>query len=244
MIKIYIGGVGSGKTLYSVREIIKNLGGFKNYSNIKIKNNDVKTEFLTNEHFFKNFEYDKNGDLIKSKLKLNIEFWQNIKDDINVVLDEAHTLFNARRSMTKINILLTNWVALIRKLLGTNPNSEGDLILITQLWYRLDNITRDMAKQVKYFVRHNKKECEKCGLIWAETSDDYEQLKYCPKCENNKLKKYDFLIEVFVFNSIKNFILFNDFGEKTYFKRYVVTEIEKYFKYYDTLQWDNLIEDL
>ena len=243
MIKIYIGSVGSGKTLYAVREIIKNKGGFVNYSNIKIKDN-INSVFLTNEHFFSNFVYDKNGELDKRKLKLNLDFWKNINDNINVVLDEAHTLFNARRSMTKINILLTNWVALIRKLLGNNPNSEGDLILITQLWYRLDNITRDMAKQIKFFVRHNKKECVKCGLIWSETSEDYEQLKYCPKCENNKINKFDFLIEVYVFNCVESFIQFKDFREKTYFKRYVVSDIEKYFKFYDTFQWDNLIEDL
>jgi hypothetical protein len=129
-------------------------------------------------------------------------------------------------------------------LLGTNPNSEGDLILITQLWYRLDNITRDMAHQVKYFVRHNKKECEKCGTKWVESSDDYEQLRFCPKCENNKLKKYDFKIEVFVFNSIGAFVEFKDFDKKTYFKHYVVNDIEKYFKFYNTLQWENLISGL
>ena len=32
------------------------------------------------------------------KHSLNVEYWKSIKDPINVVLDEAHSILNARRS--------------------------------------------------------------------------------------------------------------------------------------------------
>lgn len=242
MIKIYVGNVGSGKTAYAVREIILNKLVKKTYSNIKIehKNNIM----INNNIMFTNIEYNDKGDLQQQRLKLNLEYWKNIKQDINVVLDEAHTLFNSRRSMTKVNILLTDWVALIRRVLGSNPNSEGDLILITQLWYRLDNITRDMAHQIKYMTCYNRKTCLECNYSYVESSEDYEKLKTCPKCDSIKNKKFDFKIEVKVFNSVDKFSYYKDYNKKTWFKRYIVDDIENYFKFYNTLQWDNMLSDL
>jgi predicted Zn-ribbon and HTH transcriptional regulator len=241
LIKLYIGNIGSGKTLVAVKEIIDEKLK-TTYSNIEIKSD--KNKILTTENLFTNFVYKKDGSLDMSKLKLNIEFWKNINQNINIVIDEAHTLFNSRRSMTKKNILLTDWVALVRKILGTNPNSEGDLILITQLWYRLDNITRDMAHQIKYFTRHNKKFCRGCGSEWVESSDDYEQLRECPECESMDLERKDFVIEVKVFNCIGAFIEYKETGLKTYYKHYALKDLEKYFPYYNTMQWDNLLSDI
>lgn len=64
------------------------------------------------------------------KYKLNVDFWKEIKEPINVVIDEAHTLYNARKAMSKVNIITTEWLALIRRVLGSRESGHGELTFI------------------------------------------------------------------------------------------------------------------
>lgn len=176
--------------------------------------------------------------------KLNKEYWQAIKEPITCVLDEAHAIINARRAMSKINIIVTDWLALLRRVLGSSESGYGELILITQLPNRIDIIAREMATQIRFHKCHYKKICKRCSTVWQENSEMPEGLWECPNCHSPNIKKYDHVIEVWHFASMRHFNTWKEFGQTSFYKHYLVNDIEKYFKYYDTLQWDNLFSDV
>lgn len=242
MIRISLGNVGSGKTLMEVRNLYLNPSNRLTYSNIKTKlKNQVN---LTPDMIIKKevLGYKKNGEPI-TDYKLNVDFWKKVKKPVNIVLDEAHTILNSRRAMQKTNVLMTDWLALIRRVIGQADSGYGEVVFITQLPNRLDVIAREMATQVRYHVCHWHKLCKNCGLEWSEDSEMPEQLWACPSCNSFKLLKHSFVIEVWHFNKMDAFNMWKEWGEKTYYKHYLVRDIDKFFPLYDTLQWDNLFSN-
>ena len=177
------------------------------------------------------------------KSTLNIDYWKQIKEPINVVLDEAHSIINARRAMSKINLIITDWLALIRRVLGAAEAGYGELVFISQLANRLDIIARDMATNIIYTVCHYYKLCKKCGLTWKENSEMPEGWLECPKCKSYNIKKFNHILEVWHFPNISYYNMWKDFNQKTFYKHYYLYDIENYFHLYDTLQWDNLFSE-
>ena len=149
MIVIYLGNVGSGKTACAVREIMLNKAHRKTFSNIVtrgLKNNKVIRPEMIIDKQQVDTKTKRDGTTIPVyEIKLNTQFWKDIDEPINVVLDEAHTIINARRSMSKVNQIVTDWLALIRRVLGSADSGFGSLILISQLHNRIDIIAREMA---------------------------------------------------------------------------------------------------
>lgn len=176
--------------------------------------------------------------------KLNKEYWQNIHEPISVVLDEAHSIINARRAMSKTNIIVTDWLSLIRRVLGNSTSGYGELVFITQLPNRIDIIAREMATQIRYHICHYFKRCGRCKTVWKENSEMPEGLWNCPRCGSPTIKKYNHEIEVWHFPSMSHFNMWNDFKRNTFYKHYIIKDIEKYFPLYNTLQWDNMFSDL
>ena len=167
IIRISLGNVGSGKTVCEVREFLLNKGNRLTYSNIKTKKlTNVKLinpdMIIKKEIIDYKTKKDGSSEPVYKKT-LNKDFWTKIKVPINVVIDEAHSIVNARRSMSKTNEIITMWLALIRRVLGTTDSGEGELVFITQLPNRLDIIAREMATQVRYHVCHFMKGCKDCG---------------------------------------------------------------------------------
>ncbi len=244
MIRLSFGNPGSGKTACEVREIFLNKNNRKTYSNIQTKgikhNITIKPEMIVQK---KEKGQSRKGE-IKYDLALNTEFWKGIKEPINVVLDEAHTLVNPRRSMSKVNIILTDWLALVRRVLGQTSAGYGTLVLISQLPNRIDVIAREMATQVRYHLCHYIMTCNKCRHSWGEDSDMPEPRPNCPRCGNQDLKKHHHRIEVWCFDGISSFLAWKTLGQDTYYDHYMVKDIEKYFPHYDTLQWDNMFSEL
>lgn len=244
MIKIILGNVGSGKTAFAVRDMALAENRRKTYSNIitRLKHQvTISPEMIIKRDIVDYKKNRKNGSLEPVyKSSLNIDYWKSIKEPINVVLDEAHTIINSRRAMSKTNIIITDWLALIRRVLGAAETGYGELVFITQLSNRIDIIARDMATNVIYTICHYKKECRKCGLVWRENSEMPEEYNICPKCKNYNIKKCSHVLEVWHFPNISLFKLWYDLGQKTFYKHYYVYDIEAYFPLYDTLQWDNL----
>ncbi len=179
-----------------------------------------------------------------TEFKLNIEYWKSIKEPINVVLDEAHSIINSRRAMSKVNVIMSDWIALIRRVLGAAASGYGELVLISQLPRRLDPICRDMASQVRYHVCHYKKQCRKCLSHWRESSETPEGLWLCPKCGSDNIKKFNHKIEVWHFANMNAFETWDEYNAKTFYKHYLIEDIEKYFPLFDTLQWDNMFSEL
>ena len=224
-----------------------NLSNRKTYSNIQttLKNQiDISPDMIIHKEIVDYKKNRKTGeDEPVYKMSLNIDFWKKIKEPINVVLDEAHSILNARRSMSKTNIIVTNWISLIRRVLGQAESGFGELTFISQLSGRIDVVARDMATNIVYTICHFMKTCEECGATWTENSEMPEGYIICTKCSSNKLQKHSHKIEVWHFPNMQKFLAWHQMGMKTYYKRYVVNDIEKYFSMYNTLQWDNLLSD-
>jgi len=177
------------------------------------------------------------------KQALNLDYWKKIKVPINVVLDEAHSIINSRRSMSKINVIITDWLTLIRRILGSNDSGHGELVLITQLPNRLDSIARDMCTQVRYCRCHYKKTCPECFLRWSETSDDPEKQWSCFRCGSFKIVKHRHIIEVWKFANMNDYMMWNDIGQETFYDHYFMPAIEQVFPLYNSLQWENLFSE-
>lgn len=247
MIRISLGKLGSGKTACEVREMALCRTNRQYYSNIKtdIKSNKVISSDMIVKKELVGSKKKKNGDEDPIyEYKVNVDFWKKKKGNVSVIIDEAHTVMNSRRSMHKANILITEWLALLRRVLGESESGVGELVLITQLPYRLDNIARDMATEFRHHICHYSKMCIYCGTVWDENSEMPERLFTCPSCGNYKLKKYNHRIEVRHFSTLQDYENWNMMGMKTFYKWYIVSDIEDYFPLYDTLQWDNMFNNI
>lgn len=241
MISLYLGNVGSGKTASAVREIIRNPTKHTIFTNIELTKKIHRVRSLEPAHIF-NFEYNekKGRDMPAS---VNKEFWKKQTGAVSVILDEVHTLLNARKPGAKVNIIMSDWLALIRRVLGSAESGEGQLILISQLPRRIDVIAREMANLIKYHICHYVKRCQTCGVAWRESSRTNEPSWICPSCRGLDIKKTRFIVEVYSFNNIFDFNNWDAFGIKTWYNHYYITDIEKTFKSYNTKSWDNLLSE-
>ena len=242
-----IGKMGSGKTACMVREMILNKDDKTTFANIiihkKCKNVvQIKREMIINRE---QISTKKDGTPIY-KYEFNSEFWKETRqkyNGINVVLDEAHTLIDSRRAMSKENVIMNDFMALLRRILGDSGDGYGELVLITQLGRRLDVIARELATSVHYHIAHYQRQCRGCCYTFNEHNEINDKINICPICGNNKFKKFKFIIEKFEFENVDMCDIWIETGRKTYFKHYYITDIEQYFPYYDTFQWENLISE-
>lgn len=240
--------MGSGKTACMVREIILNNDEKTTFSNIILKKVKKKKVVQINRKMIfadKVIKVKKDGEEITKKV-LNVDFWKsarkNYPNGINVIIDEAHTLINSRRAMSNENVIMNDFMSLLRRILG-DSNGYGELVLITQLGRRLDVNARELTTSVHYHLCHYKRTCAKCNFNFWETNEIYQKPKVCPRCGGKRLNKSNFVIEKWEFSSMEALDRFIDYGHKTYQKHYYITDIEKYFSHYDTFQWENLISE-
>lgn len=138
MIIVLLGGIGSGKTLSAVKEIVDNeqyaltnfkLKKVKNYHRIKISDIIMKDD--------------------KGKLSVNWDFWEKMRKkhkSYSIYLDEIHNIIHARRSMSRMNIQMSKWVSQIRKVLADHPTNH--LYIISQTKRKIDIDFRDLSQIV------------------------------------------------------------------------------------------------
>jgi len=129
MIIIIVGGVGSGKTLMAVREIIRRKRPcFTNFSLYGVGHVRLKWEFI-----------------MKDK-KVNWDFWKQMqKHRFDLYIDELHNLMPSRRAMSTQNVLINNWLSQIRKILGSSKYDH--FYVITQRPNSIDVHFRELAHQ-------------------------------------------------------------------------------------------------
>ena len=115
MIRIILGNVGSGKTAVAVREMCINPTKRKTYSNIQTSLDnqiDISPEMIIKREIVDYKKNKKTGEKEPVyKYALNIEYWKSITEPCDVILDEAHTILNSRKSQSKTNIVVTDWLA-------------------------------------------------------------------------------------------------------------------------------------
>jgi len=255
MIRIFLGNVGSGKTISVVRELVESNSDsncLMTYSNIVTKQ---KGKFKLNNNITITRDMLIKKDLIRTmrdgtpiyKSKFNKDFWVEAKNKykaFNVVIDEAHTVMNARKSMSKQNAVAGDFLALIRKVCN-NPNTNATLTLISQLDNRIDVIAREMATEVRYHICMYEVRCNKCSVYWTEHSEmmDDDKPKKCPRCNHNGLTKYNHRLIVHYFENMKQYQDWKYTGINSIKKTKMVEGIAEYFPFYDTYQLDDLISD-
>jgi len=243
-ISIWLGNVGAGKTACAVRHMaMTNMHFYSNIITKGLKNNTS----MSKEMIMKDTEYtDKITGKPKAKLLVNKEFWEEqVKkyQPISVIVDEAHALINARRGMSKKSLAFMDWLAMIRRVLGSVDN-VGSLILISQLERRIDVIAKEMCNEVRYFICHYTKTCQVCGCYWSENNESCEIRFECPRCTSDGIKKTNILIECWHFQSMDNFVRWKYLGiKRQYYRHYYIKNITDYFPMYNTLQWENLLSD-
>jgi len=246
MIRLVLGNVGSGKTASTVRWM-KTHNDRTIVTNIAVKGKDFKHVIKLKPEMILLKEpkgQKKNGEVVYD-LKLNTQFWKDLVKDkkkLHVVIDEAHTFFNPRRSMSKINIIMTDFLALLRRVLGSN-DSTGELVLITQLSRRLDVIAKEMATKTQYCVYHFIEQCNNCGVKWQDNNENPDKRYNCPKCNSHRIQRIQSVIEIWDFRNVDDFNRFHDYNEKTYYNHYLIRDITTIFGNYDTLQWDDLLSN-
>ncbi len=253
VIRISLGNAGSGKTLMEVRNIDIN-SDIKTYSNIqtKLKNQiDIDPSMIVKKELvdLKKSRITGKDDPVY-KFKPNLEYWQKAtkKNPVNIVIDEAHSIYSSRKSMSKLNICISDWIALIRRVVGENSQYQGELVLISQLWNRIDIIAREMATQIRYHKCHYYKSCIECGLSWNETSEMAEMYMQCPRCNTRNLFKHNYMVEIWKFKSMQKYQewdrgFLGSKGSRPYYSHYFVQNIEKYFPMYNTLQISNMFSE-
>lgn len=246
MIRIILGNVGSGKTASTVRWM-KHRKDRTIITNIDVRGKDFSHVVkMTPDMLIKK-------EVVKTKrdgtnvyqLKLNIDFWKKFvqkNKKVMVVIDEAHTFFNPRRSMSKLNVIMSDFLALLRRVLGSDGDG-GELVLITQLSRRLDVIAKDMSTYVQFCVHHYVVRCKKCGLQWSENNEQPLKAHECYNCGSYRLEKINNIVEVWDFKNIDDYERFEDMNAKTYFRHYLIKDIRSIFNNYNTLQWDDLLSN-
>jgi len=221
MIKIILGGVGSGKSITAIKDIIKTETNGKSliFTNFNVRKKGIFR--LKESHIIKNFGSEKKPDY-----KVNFEFWNDlIKKGIkfDIYIDEAHNIINARRSMSKWNILFNKWFTQIRKILG--DMKEHHLIVISQRKNAIDLTVRDLAQEIIF--------CLKKEFKPINTEIEPNKFKLCPKT-------YIFLFHFEGMRMSQDFELFL-MGSKTYSKiTYFLAN--PFFKYYNSFQLLNFGE--
>ena len=248
MIRISLGNVGSGKTANEVREMFIQKHKLKTYTNITVKGRGHNIHRLTPDMIIKKEVKGQkkmsNGDKINVyDYALNIDYWKNQTEPINVVIDEIHNIVNARTSMSKKNQIFNRYLSMIRRVLGSVDAMGGNLVLVAQMSNQVDLIARGFCHQVRFHICHYHKTCLNCGFRWGENSEIPEPMVCCPKCKKERIKKDHHVIEIFHFSGMDRFVMWYERGLKTHYRHYYVNDIENFFGKYNTLQWDNLFED-
>ena len=241
---LVVGNVGSGKSATTVREMA--ISKRTTYSNLhtSLDNQiDISSDMIIKKEIV-DTKKKRDGTVEPVyEMKMNVDFWKEVPKPCDIILDEFHNIFSSRRSMSKQSQIFSEWLALIRRSLGSVGGITGNLYIITQLTRRADVIAREMAHQVRYCICHFVRGCRKCGFTWNECSENPEQTVICPICDNLEMYDFDHKIEMFHFVSVESLEQWRTMGIKTYYRHYFINDIGDYFPLYNTLQWENMFSD-
>ena len=146
MIIIYVGGIGSGKTISAMKELATR--PYKAYTNFKTFNINKPLERLKWSQIYNKIpkEHYKDGRVKKWDYTMNYEYWRKqIKQEpFDIFIDEMQEMMHSRRGQSHQSICGTKWVSQIRKILGYDE--ENHLYVITQRPRSIDIHCRELAQ--------------------------------------------------------------------------------------------------
>jgi DNA-directed RNA polymerase subunit RPC12/RpoP len=246
MIRIFLGKPGAGKSLSAIKEIwqnrdlpfISNIHTPAMPNNIPLSRGDMVKEIVT--------KVKKDGTKV-TKLELNKDFWLAVKDQmqdsrLNIVLDEIHTMWDARRAGSSMTKVMNDFVALIRKILSDRHAIHGNFTIITQLDRRIDIVGLELATQIRYFRSYYKVICTDCGVTWSEDNEAIETYYRCPRCRSLELRQFKHRIHCWWFSDARMMYRWMATGdEKQCYKHTIMKDPRFYYDKYETMQWEDLI---
>lgn len=212
-----VGQKGSGKTTSAVRyAVLRQNHAFTNY---KIDLPNVTR--LKMEHLIKKDKKNKS---------VNYAFWNDCLKKYggyDIYIDEIHNIAHSRRAMSTTNILLSKWMAQIRKILGDSETNH--LYMISQRLQRIDVSFRDLLDKIVY-----------CVKIRTPT--------LIPTIVNERGKKRKKMLpQTYILQHhfdgefcVEKFMQFMEYAQKTYSYRnyYLANEYYKYFDSYELVQME------
>lgn len=147
MIKLIIGGVGSGKTCSMVKDIIDRKE--KTYVNFPVKTKNIVR--LRKDHIM-NIERNEKGKIIKHSI--NWDYWKSVMLDggFDMVFDESQNIFHSRRAMSNWNVNFSKFLSQIRKILGESEHNH--IYFLTQRFGGIDISLRELAHQIIICKKH------------------------------------------------------------------------------------------
>ena len=198
MIIVLLGGIGSGKTLSAVKEIVDN----KQFvlTNFKLKN-------------VKNYHRIKISDIVlkddKGKYTVNWAFWEDMRKkhkSYSIYLDEIHNVIHSRRSMSRMNISMSKWISQIRKVLADNP--QNHLYIISQTKRKIDVDFRDLTQIVIDCTAYNIGNNIIIKQKWYDgmISYEYGNRSFSKAFQGNKYFKFFDTNEMVTFSDAEDFI--------------------------------------
>lgn len=241
MIRVFLGNLGSGKSACAVKEIADDTSNLKTYTNLVLKG-------------VRNTVFIKPSDIIevisqkgrkKDIYKLNIGYWEKQKKPLNVLWDEVHLTASSRRSSSKPNVILSQFMAMARRITGFDKRGYGFFTFIAQKERTIDVNIRELANEIVYHVSYWKITCEDCGryIYW---NSEKQHLRKCLNCGSWKILKSDIHVLRIFFNDWEKYYNWVEHAPgRWHFKREWIFDIEHYFHNYDTMQisniWDSYI---
>ena len=237
MIRIFLGNLGSGKTISAVREMVINQdSGRTTYTNIVTKN--IKNVIRIQPQDI----ITKSGDK-KPSYDLNVDFWNTRDKPLNILWDEVHLTANSRMSMSKVNMILSRFIAMARRITGFDDRGYGHFTFIAQKDRTIDVNIRDLCNEIIYHIGRWILHCQDCGTkLWVNS--EMQQLDKCIRCKSWNIRKENLMIEQLKFSEWNDFYAWtNKIKGKWWYEHTIVTDIDRFFDRYDTMQMENIWEN-
>lgn len=146
MIICYLGGIGSGKTLSVVKNMIDN-DAFC-FTNMRLKKFN-KYHRIKKEDIIQSYHDEEKKGKDKKSYKVNWGFWDHARKKYgrySIYLDEIHNIAHSRRSMSRENVLISKWISQVRKILS--DSTINHLYVISQTERKIDIDIRELTHVV------------------------------------------------------------------------------------------------
>lgn len=219
MIRLILGQPGSGKTVSAVKRVVdaKEL----TYTNFRVRAPGtirIRLDMVIRE------EPNENPKLRPVRL-VNWDHWRGAileHGGFHIFIDELHNIMHARLSMTKQNVLMSQWVAQIRKVTG--ENERFDFVCISQELERVDVAVRDLTHEIVH--------CQKRVDGHVADTIAYERGRKVTK----KIPLTWVMQTYFTgLGCVRRYQDFRDLGHRTWSRRTVFLA-NHYFQYYDSYE--------
>lgn len=140
MIIFFVGGIGSGKTISMIKDIVDRKQ--RAYTNFKMYNTPSYKRLEVRDLV----KITKARKKAKLNYKVNFKFWNQQlkrKEPFDIYIDELHNIANSRTGSRRLNIAMNLWIAQVRKIL--QGNEDNNICITTQRPMSIDVGWRDLT---------------------------------------------------------------------------------------------------